>query len=737
LSAKLIYHYLLHVSLLRDFVAKMRMKELKRRINQNITRNNIPQHRYLPLLQTATLLMKKLLLIAGCILSCWAYSQSPANLVNVFLGSSGDHGQMSPAASYPFGMLSIGPQTYPNLHMGYEHRAKTFLGFTHNRFEGVGCMGSGGNIMITPFTGNADSCTLIKATEKAGAGSYAVSFTNGIAASFVVVDKTGLEDYTFPSTAATKGFIIDLSHTLANRFVAEEHTVASNTISGWVDAKTTCSVGTYRVYYYLQFGGDVSIVPEGEHGLKVQLKSGSKIQVQIALSAVDVAHAKSSIESITENNFKNNSTAGWNNVLNAVTVKGSKADEALFYSLLYRTVQSPYLISEKDGSYRNTAGGLENAKDSVYNGWAIWDNYRTQLPLLALLYPSRYKNIISSIGVMYKHEKRDYATQHEPSNTVRTEHAIVVLLDAYRKGFPVDFKSIQDSLKREVDSLDFTHPDKALESSYDTWALSQILKEINAVTESKSYLQKAGEWKQYWQKDFADITRPDVDRVGARGMYQGTIWQYRWLVPFDNKGLVEAAGGEAAYLQQLDRFFNNDLYNHANETDIQAPFMYNFTSQPWKSQAMARKYAADTVVQYYFNDNSRGIDPFVDVIYQNKPDTYIRTMDDDAGAMSGWYVFTAMGLMPACVGWPIYYLNVPLFTEVKLNGGSKIFTISTINASKTNRYIQSATLNGKPLNRNWLTHQEIAAGGTLVITAGSQPNKQLGTINQWISSLEK
>lgn len=78
----------------------------------------------------------------------------PASIVNVFLGSSGDHGQMSPGASSPFGLLDICPQTYPNLHMGYEHKAKTFLGFTHNRVEGVGCQGSGGYILIKPFIGD-------------------------------------------------------------------------------------------------------------------------------------------------------------------------------------------------------------------------------------------------------------------------------------------------------------------------------------------------------------------------------------------------------------------------------------------------------------------------------------------------------------------------------------------------------------------------------------------------------
>jgi putative alpha-1,2-mannosidase len=222
----------------------------------------------------------------------------------------------------------------------------------------------------------------------------------------------------------------------------------------------------------------------------------------------------------------------------------------------------------------------------------------------------------------------------------------------------------------------------------------------------------------------------------ARGLYQGTIWQYRWFVPFDLKGLVELAGGEQEYLRQLDYFFDNDLYNHANEPDIQAPLLYNITGEPWKSQALMHKYAADTVVQYYFNDNSRGIDPFVDRIYRNVPDTYIRTMDDDAGAMSAWYVFAACGFSPVCVGIPRYYLNVPLFKQVDFNwpGGKKL-TIRVENFTATARYIQSVTLNGKPFNRNWIGHEELLQGGTLVIKAGETPNKSWGKDQPWIPAL--
>ena len=664
--------------------------------------------------------------------------ESPATKVNVFLGSSGDHGQLSPAATYPFSMLSIGPQTYPKLHAGYEYRAKLFLGFTHNRFEGVGCQGSGGNILIKPFLGdNPATSKLIKSAESAGPGNYQVGFSNQIKASFVVVEKQGLEHYEFP--AGAKGFYFDLSHTLANRFLSEEHLVEGQDISGYVQAKTTCSVGAYKIYYAIHLDKPVKWTDSGNHKLIATLSSGeTTADIRIAFSSVDVAHAKANLDNQTFSGLKNAATNGWDDALGRIKVTGDQEREKLFYSLLYRTMQSPYQITEKDGSFRATDGTLQQTKETLFNGWAIWDNYRTQLPLLAIIQPEKFKGMTTSLANLYAYGKKDYATQNEPTNTVRTEHAIVVLLDAYRKGYKVDFAAICDSLIKDVDLLDYSKPDKALESSYDAWALSQILKVLKKDELSAKYLKKAAEYKTYWKKDFEDITKKDADQVSARGMYQGTILQYRWFAPFDLKGLIELMGGDAAYIRQLDHFFGNDEYNHANEPDIQAPFMYNTSTEPYKSQLLVHQLAVDTVVQYYFNDNSRGIDPFVDRIYQNKPEAYIRTMDDDAGALSAWYVFVACGFSPANVGSPVYYLNVPLFKTVNFScPNGKSFQISVENFDDKHPYIEKVVLNGKVLDRTWLTHQEIIKGGELKITASAVPNKTLGVEKRWVSDMNK
>lgn len=660
----------------------------------------------------------------------------PAAMVNVFLGSSGDHGQMSPAATYPFSMLSIGPQTYPKLHAGYEYKAKVFLGFTHNRFEGVGCQGSGGNILIKPYLGkDPSSSALLKLKESAAPGNYQVSFTNQIKASITVVEKQGLEHYEFP--AGQKGFYFDLSHTLSNKFVSEKHEINGQYITGFVQAKTTCNVGAYKIYYALYINKPVKWTDSADHRLTAVLNPEERnAEIRIAFSSVDAIHAKSALGNQSLEQLKLAGTAEWNNVLSHIKVEGDLNRAKLFYSLLYRTMQSPYVITENNGQYRATDGSLQTSKIPLYNGWAIWDNYRTQLPLLSILLPGKYQGMTNSIANLYKYGKKDYATQQEPSNTVRTEHAAVVLLDAYRKGYKVDFASIADSLISDASRLDYTHPDKALESSYDMWAMAQIMKILKRKELAKAYLEKAGTYKMYWKKDFEDLTKKDADQVSARGMYQGTILQYRWFVPFDVKGLIELIGGEKEYIRQLDHFFANDEYNHANEPDIQVPYLYNVTTEAWKSQAQVHRLAVDTVVQYYFNDNSRGIDPFIDVIYKNQPDAYIRTMDDDAGAMSSWYIFAAIGLSPACVGSPVYYLNVPLFKTVSVNWpNGKSFRISVTNFNDKHPYIEQITLNGKVLDRLWITQEEIVNGGELMIRASAKPGNETGK-KIWVSDLE-
>lgn len=647
------------------------------------------------------------------------------NSVNVFLGTSGDHGQMSPSASYPFSMLSIGPVTSPHTHTGYEYYAKKYEGFVHTHLEGVGCTGSGGNILIKPILASNIQTELIKKKQHGESGYYEVLFENGIKSEMTVAHNFGLHKYHFPQN--NNGLFVDLSYALSGRFVDEEHNVSENTVSGWIDTKTTCSRGVYRIYYALEIPGCQSIVEAGEHQLLIEGNNTNDLRVYVGFSSVNTGYAKERIQKNSFQQLRLGAAAQWNRLLNRIQVIGEEDRVDLLYSLLYRGLQAPYLVSEGDGTYRATDGSVQHTADAIYNGWAIWDNYREQLPMLSLFYPDQYADIAKSIANLYPYGKDNWATKHEPSPTVRTEHAMVVLLDAWKKGYDVPLNEIKEYLLEEAESLDYGSPDKALESSYDCWALSEILKITGDEGLGEKYRQKAMEYKQYWLKDFADLTKNDIDRMQARGLYQGTIWQYRWFVPFDVEGLKELAGGEEAFLKQLDRFFEENNYNHANQPDLQVPGLYNATKEPWKSQKLFRELLLDTVVQCYFNNNSKGVDPYVGRIYKNQPRAYLRTMDDDAGTMSSWFVLRSLGLSAANVGEPVYYLTAPVFKSVKLDWESgKTFTISVENYNKDHFYIKSVELNGKTLTRNWLTHQEITAGGELVIRTSEVPNKKWG-----------
>ncbi|WP_211320042.1 glycoside hydrolase domain-containing protein [Dyadobacter jejuensis] len=658
--------------------------------------------------------------------------------VNVFMGSSGDHGQVSPAASSPFGQLSILPKTTPSTHTGYEKLAKEVHGFTHNRFEGVGCQGSGGLLLLRPFLGGQDTGeSLQKLSESAKPGEYGIEFANKIGMKATVYQDYSLSEYHFPS--GPKGFSIDLSHVFLNAFVAEEHTIEGSVLSGWIQAKTTCQAGVYTVYYAMDLGASAKWKQQGEHKLIANLPAAARTgQVRLAFSALDRASAVKKLQKwsgISYSDLLAKSISAWNEYLGAIQVEGPQERKSLFYSLLYRTLQSPYRISEEDGRFRGTDGNIHTADGQRYHGWAIWDNYKTQLPLLSVLYPALYQDITHSVANLYRYGKYDFAGPHEPANSVRTEHASVVLLDAAQKGLDIDFPSIRDSLMADTARFDFSSPDKYLEASYDMWTMAGLLSKFGERELSNHFMARSQTYKPLWLNEFKDLSRSDVDRMSARKMYQGTIRQYRWAVPFDVAGLVELSGGEKAFTEQLDEFFDGYYFNRANEPDLQSPTLYYASQTPWKYQHLVHKLAVDTVVQYYFNNNSRGVEAHIDRIYKNEPKAYIRTMDDDAGAMSGWFVMTALGIQQPLVGQPVYYLNVPLFEKITMGKSARQLEITVKNFSDQNRYISKVVLNGKDLNRLWLTHQELVSGGKLVIEASAKPSTY-GSENRWLGGQE-
>jgi predicted alpha-1,2-mannosidase len=337
-------------------------------------------------------------------------------------------------------------------------------------------------------------------------------------------------------------------------------------------------------------------------------------------------------------------------------------------------------------------------------------------------------------------------------NTCRYEHMLMTMTDAYFKGlFDLDLKKVYPYIRNEAmvqmpenyDSIGYipARPDQTGEFCWDSWCVAQLAKEIGNETDYNYFMNRAEYWRNTWDPSIryfraraADGTwldfpeDPNINR--EKYTYEGSKWHWRWNVIHDVPSLIETFGGEEAFLKELEYFFDNDLYTAGNQIDLQAPFLFNIANAPWLSQKWSRKILTEPILQKY---GTHGFfpEPIFDRVYKTTPDGYLEEMDCDYGCMAAWYNMAAMGLYQLCPGNPVYQLTSPIFNKVVITLDSSVypgkqFIIEAKNQSRENNYIQSATLNGKPLNRSWITHEEIIRGGKLIYEMGAEPNKNWG-----------
>jgi predicted alpha-1,2-mannosidase len=207
---------------------------------------------------------------------------------------------------------------------------------------------------------------------------------------------------------------------------------------------------------------------------------------------------------------------------------------------------------------------------------------------------------------------------------------------------------------------------------------------------------------------------------------EGNSWTYTWHVQHDVQGLINLMGGRDKFVEKLNALFVEGLvvdkltfqgqmpdmtglvgqFCMGNEPSFHIPYLYNYAGQPWMTQGKVRQ-----MMDLWFDATPFGL-----------------CGDEDGGAMTSWYVFSALGFYPQCPGRPLYDIGSPVFDKATIQvGGGKTFVVEAINVSAQNKYIQSATLNGKPLNKTWISHADIMNGGKLVFQMGMRPNKNWGS----------
>lgn len=638
--------------------------------------------------------------------------------VNLFIGTSGDNGQVAPGAAAPFGMVCVCPDNDPHSHAGYDYAVTKVSGISVNRLSGVGCSGGGGNLRIRPVAPSQE-LHIKKSREKATPGYYSTAFTNGIKTELTATNAMAVERYKF-SRSLSAALWIDFASTFEDVATCHYKRISETCIEGYVQAKNVCGHGRYKLYFSLNTSHPFQLEEQKETTACLTFgKKVRSVEVRIGLSALSSELASwecARWEKMDFEDVKSRTADQWEKQLSAIDVKGGKKDDrVIFYTSLYRTYLSPADVSSPDGAYLGTDGKVYISEDfRYYSNWSLWDTFRTKFPLLVLTEPAKMRDMATSLIHLYATGKKDWSTGFESTPTVRTEHAVILLLDAYRKGITnLDFRKGYAGMKQEMERLPMRSPDQKMESAYDLWAMAKIAEIIGEKADSEQYRQRSVSlFEETWKKEFMNVT-PAFEVMKNNGLYQGTRWQYRWAAPQYIDKMIEWVGQDSLR-SQLTYFFDHHLYNQGNEPDIHVPYLFNRLGAPEKTQQIVRSLMTEPMIHKY-GGNSEFKTPYLGKAFKNAPEGYSPEMDEDDGTMSAWYVFGAMGFYPLLVGDEYYDLTSPLFDRVllRLTNGN-VLTIQTEGRKKKDAPIKSIHFNGKKIADYRISHNELIKGGELI-----------------------
>lgn len=708
---------------------------------------------------TFSLMMLAVVVMAG------AQSQ----YVNPFVGTA-EHGHTYPGAIMPFGAVQLSPDTRLDGWdgcSGYHYSDSRIYGFSHTHLSGTGCSDYG-DILVTPFQGEPSvinekyALAFSHDNEKAEPGYYSVKFNNGIVAEMTASNYVGVHRYTFPK-GGKHGIIVDLQHrdkTLESYMIMQANDlIGFRRSAAWNDDQYCAfslktSVPAESIVYYVD-DKPVNVKEIKGTNCKAVIyfpDNAKEVVVKVAISAVDMDGAISNQTEVRDFNFdkvRKNATEAWNRELGKIQVT-TKNQESLmtFYTALYHCFTSPYLYSDLDGRYRGEDNKIHSVEKNkkMYTVFSLWDTYRALHPLLNIIDQKRSSDFMYTFINQFR--QSGYLPMWELSAfetwCMIGYHAVPVVYDAYMKGindFPAEemLKAMitTANLKKlgrpEYAKYGFVPGDmenesvsKTLEYAYDDWCIAMFAKAIGNDGVYKEYIHRAQSYKNIMDSNGfmhgrmnGGFVTPFNPREVNNFFTEANCWQYTTYVPHDFNTFIELVGGPVAMEKFLDKLFHSSSemagrdqaditgvigqYAHGNEPSHHAAYLYNYVGRPEKTQEMVRKIMKE--------------------LYSSKPDGLCG--NEDCGQMSAWYVLSAMGFYPVCPGSNQYVIGFPLFERVMLHleNGKTL----TITKDSEKPYIQSATLNGKPLSRSYITYEEIAAGGTLSFVMGDKPSENWGT----------
>ena len=598
--------------------------------------------------------------------------------------------------------------------------------------------------------------------------------------------RAAIHRYTFPQSD-NSGFIVDMDYSIQRQrnmdmnidVLSDTEICGYKTTKYWAFDQQIAFYAkfskpfTYEIYTDTMTVNNGKKLPLYKALLKFETAKDEQVLVKVGVSAVDVEGARKNVEAeIPEWDFEKVRTDAhneWNKYLSKIDIKTADAkNKEIFYTALYHTAISPNLFTDVDGRYLGMDLEVHqgNVDKPVYTIFSLWDTFRALHPLLSIIDPKLNNDFITSL--LLKHKEGgvfpmwDLASNY--TGTMIGYHAVSLIADAYTKGnADFDLKEAYEACLRAAEydttgikcpaavlphlmpkakyykntlgyvpcDMDNESVAKALEYAYNDYCIS-ILAEANNDMENA---EKYKDYSKAYQKYFDKSTR-FMRGLDSKGKWrtpfnprssnhrnddycEGTAWQWTWFVPHDVDGLIELMGGKTQFIEKLDSLFTADSslegdlvsaditgligqYAHGNEPSHHIIHLYNYADQPWKTQEL--------------------VDSVFHSQYFNAPDGL--SGNEDCGQMSAWYIMNSIGIYQVCPGKPVYSIGRPLFDEVTVNlPDNKQFIVKTVNNSRENKYIEKAVLNGVPLEKPFINHEDIKNGGVLEFTMTSQPTK--------------
>lgn len=727
-------------------------------------------------------------LLAIVIFSCKKNEEQTENqdltkYVNPFIGTDGP-GNTYPGAATPFGMVQLSPdigiEGWDRI-AGYFYQDSIITGFSHMHLTGTGA-GDLYDILVMPtnsrFNKRIDAnnrkpySKFNHQNEIATAGYYSVDLQSyGIKAELTATPRVGIQKYTFPADNNTK-IHLDLGYKLNWDNPTETciSVVDSTTIEGY--RHSTGWAKDQRVYFVMKLSKPFvsyklyeqdSLTKTIAHSTKTNIvlnyntTENEQLVIKTALSSTSISGAYKNMEAEAQHfdfeQYKTNAQTLWQKELSKVQIKSHNEDEkTIFYTMLYQSMLAPNLHSDVDGSYKGADGNTQTTTNfERYDTFSLWDTFRAAHPLYTILHTKKTKDFIASLLAHYNETGTlpVWSMQGNETNMMIGYHAVPVIVDAYFKGIEMDaelaYKTCKESAikdNREIDlykkfnyvpyDLDTSGENwsvsKTLEYAYDDWCIAMFAKDLGKTYEYQYFLKRSENWRMLFDEKTTFFRPKNAKNQFIKNFNpkeytpyfcESNAWQYRWFVPQDIPQLMQAMGGIKPFEIKLDSMFTFastkdeklpifstgmiGQYVHGNEPSHHVAYLYNYTEKPSKTQDYVQKIIRSQ--------------------YKNQPNGHCG--NEDCGQMSSWYLLSAMGFYPVNPAQGTFILGVPAFKEIilSLENGKK-FTIQARNLSEKNSYIKDLYLNNKPLNRLYITYNEIINGGTLIFDMTDKPQDE-------------